>query len=67
MLIQEYFKSREKILLSAMDEYLEPKDQYPPEIHEAMRYSVFTDGKRLRPILMFAAYEMLIGRKNIGR
>lgn len=50
-----------------MDEYLEPADAYPTEIHQAMRYSVFTDGKRLRPILMFAAYEMLIGRKNIGR
>jgi geranylgeranyl diphosphate synthase type II len=67
LLIQEYFKSREKILLAAMDEYLYPKDQYPSEIHEAMRYSVFSEGKRLRPILMFAAYEMLIGRKNIGR
>ncbi|MCK4956793.1 MAG: polyprenyl synthetase family protein [Candidatus Cloacimonetes bacterium] len=67
MLIQEYFKSREKILNAAMDEYLESKDSYPSELHEAMRYSVFSGGKRLRPILMFAAYEMLIGRKNIGR
>lgn len=67
MLIQEYFKSRVDLLNTAMDEYLEPIDQYPSEIHEAMRYSVFTDGKRLRPILMFATYEMLIGRKNIGR
>ena len=50
-----------------MDEYLESKDSYPSELHEAMRYSVFSGGKRLRPILMFAAYEMLIGRKNIGR
>jgi len=67
LLIQEYFKSRVDLLNTAMDEYLEPIDQYPSEIHEAMRYSVFTDGKRLRPILMFATYEMLIGRKNIGR
>jgi len=67
LLIQEYFKSRENLVLEAMDKYLEPGDQYPSEIHTAMRYSVFSDGKRLRPILMFAAYEMLIGRKNIGR
>ena len=67
MLIQEYFKSREKLLNVAMDQYLEPLGTYPTEIHAAMRYSVFSGGKRLRPILMFAAYEMLIGRKNIGR
>lgn len=32
-----------------------------------MRYAVFSGGKRLRPILFFAAYEMLIGKKNINR
>src|SRR5205085_1464580 len=34
----------------------------PPVIHEAMRYSVFAGGKRLRPILCIAAAEACGGR-----
>ena len=35
---------------AALDKYLEPK--YPPLIYQAMRYSIFAGGKRLRPILV---------------
>lgn len=34
-------------------------DAYPPLIHRAMRYSVLGGGKRLRPVLLLAAAEML--------
>ncbi|MBC8384443.1 MAG: polyprenyl synthetase family protein [Candidatus Cloacimonetes bacterium] len=67
MLVQEYFRSREKILEKALNDYLIPSTQLDSKIMEAMRYSVFSDGKRLRPILFLATYEMLIGRKNINR
>jgi geranylgeranyl diphosphate synthase type II len=67
LLVQEYFRTRGKLLEKALDKYLESGDKYPERIHEAMRYSVFSEGKRLRPILFFATYEMLIGRKNINR
>ena len=36
---------------------LPPVDSYPPQIHEAMHYSLFAGGKRLRPILVLAAGE----------
>ncbi len=67
MLIQEYFKTRTDILELALDRYLTPAEEYPQELHEAIRYSVFNGGKRLRPILFFGTYEMLLGRKNINR
>ena len=67
MLIQEYFKTRREILEKALDNYLAPSDEYPSQLHEAMRYSIFNGGKRLRPLLFFATYEMLIGRKNVNR
>ncbi|MDO9577741.1 MAG: polyprenyl synthetase family protein [Candidatus Cloacimonadales bacterium] len=67
MLIQEYFKTRIDLLEQALDKYLTPADEYPQELHEAMRYSVFSGGKRLRPILFLGTYEMLLGRKNINR
>jgi len=35
----------------ALDRILPPVDQAPSVIHEAMRYTIFAGGKRLRPIL----------------
>ncbi|TYO95620.1 polyprenyl synthetase family protein [Desulfallas thermosapovorans] len=39
----------------ALDEYLPSASNYPSLIHEAMRYSVFAGGKRLRPALVLAS------------
>jgi len=41
---------------SRLDKLLEIK--YPEKICEAMRYSIFAGGKRLRPVLLLAACEM---------
>jgi len=40
-----------------IDRLLPAEDQYPAQIHEAMRYSVFPGGKRFRPVLTLAACE----------
>lgn len=51
--LQIYQKSVE----TALDHWL-PKASIQPEIlHEAMRYSVLSDGKRIRPVLVYAAGE----------
>ena len=41
----------------ALDRILPPADAAPFPIHEAMRYSVFGGGKRLRPVLCIAGYQ----------
>ncbi len=38
-----------------LDKILPPADEPPTRLHEAMRYAVFSGGKRLRPALAFAA------------
>jgi geranylgeranyl diphosphate synthase type II len=38
-----------------LDEILPRADESPTVLHEAMRYAVFSGGKRLRPALVFAA------------
>lgn len=43
---------------AALEQYLPPETTYPPEIHRAVRYSVFAGGKRLRPLLTLAAAEI---------
>jgi len=42
---------------AALDRWLPPQTDSPPKVHEAMRYSVFAGGKRLRPILALSACE----------
>ena len=41
----------------ALEELLPSADTVPGRLHEAMRYSVFAGGKRLRPVLVLAAGE----------
>ena len=42
---------------ATLDELLPTKEVAPGTIHEAMRYSIFAGGKRLRPVLCLAAAE----------
>jgi geranylgeranyl diphosphate synthase type II len=54
-----YLKERRRIIEEALGRYLPSPGTEPKRIHEAMRYSVFAGGKRLRPILCLAAAESL--------
>ncbi|MGC9337656.1 MAG: polyprenyl synthetase family protein [Candidatus Cloacimonadia bacterium] len=67
MLLEKYFDTKRALLNKALDEYLDLEDRYPETLHQAMRYVVLDGGKRLRPVLMIATYEMLIGQKNSQR
>lgn len=49
--IKEYLKKRAKLIDRNLERFLPPADTEPRIIHRAMRYSVFSGGKRLRPIL----------------
>ncbi len=54
-------KARAALVDRALDELLPTEDTYPPVIHQAMRYSLFAGGKRLRPVLTLAAAETVGG------
>jgi geranylgeranyl diphosphate synthase type II len=54
--------ARQKSVVDAyLDQFLPRPTVRPEIIHEAMRYSVFAGGKRLRPILVLAVGEALDG------
>jgi geranylgeranyl diphosphate synthase, type II len=55
--LEGYIADRRRAVDEALDRYLPPATTYPPTIHEAMRYSVFAGGKRLRPVLVIAGAE----------
>jgi geranylgeranyl pyrophosphate synthase len=42
-----------------LDAVLPPVTQAPRQLHDAMRYAVFNGGKRVRPLLVYAAGECL--------
>ncbi len=44
---------------ACLDHALPPKNQAPERLHTAMRYAAMTGGKRLRPMLVYAAGECL--------
>jgi geranylgeranyl diphosphate synthase, type II len=55
--IQRYLQEQKTLVDNALARYLPSEEQYPPVIFQAMRYSVFAGGKRVRPILAIAAAE----------
>lgn len=55
--LQEYLQEKAVIVNQELEKLLPSEDVYPTKIHQAMRYSVFAGGKRLRPILCLAAAE----------
>jgi len=54
---KDYLKSQLELVDDALNNFLPKVSVSPRTIHQAMRYSVFAGGKRLRPILTLAAAE----------
>ncbi len=62
--MRDYLLSHQKMVDAALQTYLPKPGVKPKTIHQAMRYSVFAGGKRLRPILCLAAGECCGGEAN---
>lgn len=60
--LKTYLKKKAKIVDRALDKYMPHADLSPKLIHKAMRYSVFSGGKRIRPILTMEACSACGGR-----
>ena len=58
---ESYVNEKRKAIDRCLDQLLPQSTQAPKVLHESMRYSVFAGGKRLRPILAVAAYEVAGG------
>lgn len=56
--ISEYFSRRIEQVEAWLDRLLPAESAAPEVIHQAMRYSIFAGGKRLRPILAIATGEV---------
>ncbi len=55
MMLKKYYQDKIKQIDETLDSVILQQQELPPTIYEAMRYSLFAGGKRLRPILLMAA------------
>src|SRR3712207_3452454 len=61
MEVQRYLQGQKALVDEALARYLPAEENDPRAIFQAMRYSVFAGGKRVRPILAIAAAEAVGG------
>jgi geranylgeranyl diphosphate synthase type II len=64
MTIATYLRKASQDVDAALSRWLPRASARPATIHEAMRYSIFAGGKRLRPILCIAAAEACGGDRK---
>ncbi len=57
--LKVYLEGKRRLIDSALDREMPRETERPARLHKAMRYSVFSGGKRLRPALCMAAAEAL--------
>jgi geranylgeranyl diphosphate synthase type II len=58
MKLPAFFEEDHRLVDAALERLLPPETERPPVIHQAMRYSVFAGGKRVRPILCLEAFHI---------
>lgn len=59
MRLKQYLQERALLVDEHLSTLLPRETEYPQIIHEAMQYSIFAGGKRLRPIMCLAGVEAL--------
>src|SRR5262245_12133887 len=57
-----YLRDRTVLINRALDRFLPKASAKPATLHQAIRYSLFAGGKRIRPALCVAAAEACAGR-----
>jgi geranylgeranyl diphosphate synthase type II len=57
--LRAWLDARRREIDAALERYLPRAPECPPRVGEAMRYSLFAGGKRLRPVLALASAESI--------
>jgi len=57
-------KELKKVVDKYLDQFLPEKSSFPSIIYQAMRYSIFAGGKRIRPILLILSYDACGGQSR---
>ncbi len=60
--LKAYWESKRALVEEYLDKWVPSEDTPPRRLHQAMRYSLFAGGKRIRPVLALAAAEVVGGK-----
>jgi len=63
----DWMRSRLAVFERAAEDALPPADRIPARLHQAMRYAALRGGKRVRPLLAYAAAELAGGEGQARR
>ena len=66
MNLTQYMEEKNEVLVRYLGD-LFSRLRIPPPLRKAMEYMVFSSGKRMRPVLVFATYESLKGDEGTDR
>ncbi len=58
MVLKKDMKEKRELVNIAIDRFLPRKDEYPKQIHKAIRHTLFAGGKRLRPYFLINTYKL---------
>ncbi len=61
MHLKDYLKEKAGLVDDALERLLPGEEVFPQALHRAMRYSLLSGGKRLRPVLVLASSEAVGG------
>jgi geranylgeranyl diphosphate synthase type II len=64
MAYPNFFDENQRLIEAALERLMPAADTPPPTIHQAMRYSVFAGGKRIRPMLCLEASRVFSAETN---
>ncbi len=62
--LKKHMREKKEIINITLDRFLPRKDDYPKEIHKAMRHTLFAGGKRIRPYLTLLVYNLYSNEKE---
>ena len=68
--IKSYLQEKKEIVDAALEKYFPSRrasaaeTEFPNSLHKAIRHTLFNGGKRIRPILSIAAFEVVGGKGN---
>lgn len=63
--LQRYLREKKEIIDSALETYFPKEMEFPNSLHKAIRYTLFSGGKRIRPVLAIAAFEAVGGKGSV--
>jgi farnesyl-diphosphate synthase (EC 2.5.1.10) len=65
-MLEKLFKEYMPLLENELENIIGPKNKYQKKLYESMKYSLFSGGKRLRPMLFLMSYTLFSNNLDLA-